>query len=179
MKRKLIDYTDILEIKEDKDNNVGLIILKDLCFLDLTKKKDTVIKSRGTELTQYATLDEVIEAMADPESIITDVYTFNELNQIVFVVPIKKIKTFCDASAYVTGLELVYPMKEVQYTTGDGNATFDLKVTRSSNGAILHLGNNMSFSEIGNVIKVLDNKINLNLFGYDIYEIRRSLDSKK
>ena len=76
-------------------------------------------------------------------------------------------------------MELIYPLKELQYTTGQDNATYDLKVTLSSNGEILHLGNNMSFNEIGNVIKILDNKLNLNSFGYDIFEIRRSLDIKR
>lgn len=179
MKRKLIDYTDILKIEKDTENNIGLIILRDLCFLDNVKKQDTIIKCRGTEFTQYETLDEMKEAMAGKESVITDCYAFNELNQIVFAVSIDKVETFCHAGAYVTGLELIYPLKELQYTTGQDNATYDLKVTLSSNGEILHLGNNMSFNEIGNVIKILDNKLNLNSFGYDIFEIRRSLDIKR
>ena len=59
MKRKLIDYTDILKIEKDTENNIGLIILRDLCFLDNVKKQDTIIKCRGTEFTQYETLDEM------------------------------------------------------------------------------------------------------------------------
>ncbi len=176
MKRKLIDYTDILDIKEDKDNNIGLITLRDLYFLDVANKGNTVIKNRGTELVQYKSLQDIIN---DSTIELDNIYTFNELNQIVFVVPVEQIQTFCSARDYVTGLELVYPMKEVKYTTGDDNATYDLKVTLSSNGEILHVGDNMSFSEICNVIKILDNKINLNSFGYDIYEIKRSLDIKK
>lgn len=176
MKRQLIDYTDILDIKTDIDNNIGLITLRDLYFLDTTNKKDTIIKARGVELTQYDSLQDII---GDSTIELENIYFFNELNQIVFVVPVEKVQTFCDAKNYVTGLELIYPMKEVKYTTGEDNATYDLKVTLSSNGEIIHVGNNMSFSEVGNIIKILDNKINLNSFGYDTYEIKRSLDTKK
>lgn len=179
MKRKLIDYTDILEISKDEENSIGLITLKDLCFLDSTNKNKTIIKCRGTEFTQYESIDSMIAAKTAADSTVTDCYAFNELNQIVFAVSLQTIDTFCSAGAYVTGLELTYPLKDLQYTTGDENATYDLKVTLSSNGEILHLGDNMSFNEIGNVIKILDNKLNLNSFGYDIFEITRSLDVKK
>lgn len=179
MRRRLIDYTDILKVEKDEENSIGLITLRDLCFLDSTRKKETIIKCRGEEFTQYSTLEELKEAMTDTESVITNCYTFNEFNQIVFVVPIQQTETFCHAKAYVTGLELIYPLRDLQYTTGDDNATYDLKVTLSSSGEILHVGDNMSFNEIGNVIKILDKKLSLNSFGYDIFEIRRSLDIKK
>lgn len=174
MRRLLIDYTDILEISTDNSHNVGLITLKDLCFFDVTEKTKTIIKNRGKEFKQYATVSEMLDGGET-----ADVYAFNELNEIVFAVTEENIKTLCDAGAYVTGLELLYPMRELIYTTGNENATYDLKVTLSSNGELIHLGNNMSFNEIGNVIKILDNKINLNSFGFDVFEITRSLDIKK
>lgn len=174
MRRLLIDYTDILETTVDKSHNVGLITLKDLSYFNVIEKEKTTIKSRGKKFIQHSTVEEMLDS-GETE----DTYAFNNLNQIVFAVTVDNIKTFCDAKAYVTGLELIYPMRDVVYTTADDNATFDLKVKLSSTGEILHFGDNMSFSDIGNVMKILNNKLNLNSFGFDIFEINRSLDIKK
>ena len=174
MRRVLIDYTDILEITTDDAQTVGLITLKDFGYFNVIEKEKTIIKSRGVEFTQYATVQEMLDSWETE-----NVYAFNSLNQIVFAVKLENIATFCNAKAYVTGLELIYPMRDVVYTTGEDNATYDLKVTLSTTGEILHLGDNMSFSEVGNVIKILNNKLNINSFGFDIFEITRSMDVKK
>ena len=174
MRRLLIDYTDILELDKDVSHGVGLIILKEMNYLDIAQKDKVIIKSRGTELKQHLTVKSMLDSGETK-----DTYAFNESNQVVFAVPLDTIKTFCSAGAYVTGLEMLYPMKEITYQTSEDNATYDLTAKLSSSGEILHMGDNMSFSEIGNVIKILDNKINLNTFGFDIFEIQRSLEIKK
>lgn len=174
MRRLLIDYTDIIDIKVDKTHNQGLITLRDFGYLDISKKKDVVIRNRGKEFEQCDSVQNMID-----ENKIENVYAFNESNQLVFAVKEDIVKTLCDAGAYITGLELLYPMKEVVYTTGEDNATYDLVVKLSSTGEVLHVADNMSFAEIGNVMKILDNKLSLNSFGFDIFEIQRSLDAKK
>lgn len=174
MGRILADFTDIVNYSLDEANQVGLIVLRKFEFFDVTEKNNTVVKNRGEKFTQYDTVQDMIDS-----KITENVFSYNDLNQIVFAVPTDFVRTFCDAANYVIGLEIFYKTKHLQYITKDDNATYDLIVRTGKNGEIVYDGKNMSISEIANVMKVLDNKSSLGITGYNIYRIIRSMEVKE
>ena len=174
MARILVDFTDVIDYKTDEENQVGLITLRRFDFFDILQKDKTIIKNRGQEFKQYDTIQEMLDSKETE-----DVFAYNEFYQIVFVVPIDSVRTFCDAANYVIGLEILYITKPLQYITKDDNATYDLEVRTENNGEIVFDGKNMSISAIANVMKVLDNKSGIGITGYNIYRIIRSMEVKE
>lgn len=174
MARILVDFTDVIDYKTDEENQVGLITLRRFDFFDILQKDKTIIKNRGQEFKQYDTIQEMLDSKETE-----DVFAYNEFYQIVFVVPIDSVRTFCDVANYVIGLEILYITKPLQYITKDDNATYDLEVRTENNGEIVFDGKNMSISAIANVMKVLDNKSSIGITGYNIYRIIRSMEVKE
>lgn len=171
MERRLLDYTDIINIAVDETSKIGLITIRELRFLDSTKIKDIKIRARGVEFTQYATVPEMITA-----AVTENVYSFDDLGHIVFAVSEETVATMCAASDYIMGLEIKYPIVKVQYVTNNENIVYDVKAKLSNSGNVIYLGKHLSLNEVGNLMKSLDNKIDVEYFGNNIYEISRSLE---
>lgn len=174
MERRLLDFIDIVDFTTDEENQVGLITLRRFDFLDIQKIDKTIIKSRGEKFTKYDSIQEMIDSKETE-----NVFAYNDLYQVVFAVSLDTVRTFCDASSYVIGLEAYYETKHLQYVTKESNATYDLIVRTSRNGELVYDGKNMAISEIANVMKILDNKSSLGITGYNIYKIVRSMEVKE
>ena len=173
MERLLVDFTDVIDFNLDDSQEYGLITLRAFPFFDITQKNKTIIKSRGERFTQFDTIQTMIES-AQTEN----VFAYDSLGQIVFLVTKDQVRTLCDATAYIIGLEVFYETKDLQYITSEENATYNLIVRTSKTQDIVYAGKHMSFSDIANIMKVLDDKSDIRITGYNIYKITRSMDSK-